>query len=140
MPQNTARMMQTHPSPATLFDQGTLAECIDACFECAQVCTACADACLGEQEHHVHLVHCIRTNLDCADICGTTGRVLSRLTQPDEIVLRAQLQACLAACQACGTECEEHARDMNMAHCAVCAESCRRCEQACRQLLGSLGA
>ena len=32
MPQNTARMMQTHPSPITLFDQGTLAECIDACF------------------------------------------------------------------------------------------------------------
>ena len=140
MPQNTARMMQTHPSPITLFDQGTLAECIDACFECVQVCTACADACLGEGKHLPHLVHCITLNADCADICAATGRVLSRLTQPDQSVLRAQLQACLAACTACAQECEGHARDMRMQHCAVCAESCRRCEQACQALLGSLNA
>ncbi|WP_216328575.1 four-helix bundle copper-binding protein [Deinococcus aestuarii] len=140
MPQNTARMLQTHPNPASVFDQGALADCIDACFECENICTSCADACLGEQGHLMHLVHCIRLNLDCADICGTTGRVLSRLTQPDQNVLRAQLQACLAACQACGNECEMHARDMNMQHCAVCAESCRRCEQACQQLLGSMSA
>ncbi|GBF04419.1 ferredoxin-like protein [Deinococcus aerius] len=140
MPQNTARMLQTHPNPASVFDQGALAACIDACFECENICTSCADACLGEQGHLMHLVHCIRLNLDCADVCGATGRVLSRLTQPDQNVLRAQLQACLAACQACGQECEMHARDMNMQHCAVCAESCRRCEQACQQLLGSMSA
>lgn len=140
MPQNTARMLQTHPNPAHVFDQAALAACIDACFECENVCSSCADACLGEQEHLRHLVHCIRLNLDCADVCGTTGRVLSRLTQPDQNVLRAQLQACLAACQACGQECEMHARDMNMGHCAVCAESCRRCEQACRALLDSVAA
>lgn len=140
MTQHIQAMLQTHPQPQTLFDQGALAECIDACFECDQVCTSCADACLGEREHLMHLVRCIRLNLDCADVCGTTGRVLSRLAQPDQNVLRAQLQACVAACKACGDECERHARDMNMQHCAVCAQSCRRCEQACQNLLGSMNA
>ena len=140
MTQHIQDMLQTHPQPQTLFDQGTLAECIAACFDCAQVCTACADACLGEREHLMHLVSCIRLNLDCADICNATGRILSRLTQSNPGVMRAQLQACLAACQACGQECEMHAREMNMQHCAVCAESCRRCEQACQHLLGSLNA
>ncbi|WP_034388647.1 four-helix bundle copper-binding protein [Deinococcus sp. YIM 77859] len=140
MTQDVQAMLQTHPQPQTLFDQGALAECIAACFDCAQTCTSCADACLGEQGHLTHLVHCIRLNLDCADVCGTTGRVLSRLTQPDQNVLRAQLQACVAACKACGDECERHARDMNMQHCAVCAQSCRRCEQACQNLLGSVNA
>ncbi|WP_034384859.1 four-helix bundle copper-binding protein [Deinococcus sp. YIM 77859] len=140
MSQNTREMLQTHPNPASVFDLNALAECIEACFACAQTCASCADACLGEREHLMHLVHCIRLNLDCADVCGTTGRVLSRLTQPDQNVLRAQLQACVAACRACGDECERHARDMNMEHCAVCAESCRRCEQACQNLLGSVAA
>lgn len=133
-------MLQTHPQPSALFDQEALRACIEACFECAQICTSCADACLGEQGHLAHLVRCIRLNLDCADVCGTTGRVLSRLTQPDPNVVRAQLQACLVACQACGSECEMHARDMNMQHCAVCAESCRRCEQACQALLAGMTA
>ncbi|GAA5512371.1 hypothetical protein Dcar01_01085 [Deinococcus carri] len=140
MPQNTLQMLQTHPNPAGVFDLNALAECIDACFECEQTCTSCADACLGEGDHLMHLVHCIRLNLDCADVCGTTGRVLSRLTQPDQNVLRAQLQACVAACKACGDECQHHAQDMNMQHCAVCAEACRRCEQACQNLLGSVAA
>lgn len=140
MPQNTARMLQTHPNPQSIFDQDALAGCIDACFECENICTSCADACLGEQEHLGHLVHCIRLNLDCADICGTTGRVLSRLTEANPGVVRAQVEACLAACRACGHECERHAREMNMEHCRVCAESCRRCEQACQDLLGNVGA
>ncbi|MEW6421212.1 MAG: four-helix bundle copper-binding protein [Deinococcota bacterium] len=140
MPQNTQVMLHTHPDPAIGLDLNALAECIDACFECEQVCTACADACLGEREHLTHLIHCIRLNLDCADVCGAAGRVLSRLTQPDRNVLRAQLQACVAACKACGDECEQHGRGMNMQHCAACAQSCRRCEQACQNLLGQITA
>ena len=139
--QAVQRMLQTHPrSGESPFDQQALLECIDACFECAQVCNACADACLGEQGHLTHLVKCIRLNADCADICTTTGRALLRLTEPDMNVLRAQLQACLSACQACGAECQHHAQDMNMVHCAVCAEACQRCEQACQQLLGGMSA
>lgn len=76
----------------------------------------------------MRLVSRIRLNLDCADICGTIGQVLSRLTQSNPSVMRAQLQACLAACQACGQELEMRAYGMNTQYYAVCAESCRRCE------------
>lgn len=132
------QMIQTHPRK-TQVKAATLIECIDACFECAQTCTACADACLGEQDLQM-LVRCIRLNLDCADVCEATGRLLSRQTEPDWGVLRRQLEACAYACAACGAECQKHATGMNMEHCRVCAESCRRCKEACDRLLAALPA
>ncbi|WP_240619307.1 four-helix bundle copper-binding protein [Blastococcus sp. TF02-8] len=47
------------------------------------------------------------------------------------------LEACAAACKACGDECAQHA-EMHE-HCRICADACRRCEQACRDLITSLG-
>lgn len=82
------------------------------------------------------LTKCLRTNLDCADICATTGNVLSRHTGYDANITRALLDACRTACKVCADECEQHA---SMQHCLVCAEACRRCEQACADLLASLG-
>ena len=130
----TQQMLSTHPSGSDL-DMGALTECIDACFECAQSCTACADACLAE-DMVADLRHCIRTDLDCADICTTTGRVLSRLTEPDWSLVRAQVEALAQAVRACGDECEEHASMHE--HCRVCAESCRRCEESCEQVLQAI--
>ena len=125
------RMMETHPVKP-MRDRNAWVDAIEACFACAQGCTACADACLAE--HHVEdLVRCIRLNLDCADICMTTGRLLSRMEQFAHPVLLHQLRACIAACNACGNECEEHAAMHE--HCQVCAELCRRCEQACQAIL-----
>jgi hypothetical protein len=40
-------------------------------------------------------------------------------------------------CRACAVECERHAAHHD--HCRVCAEVCRRCEQACGDLLASMG-
>lgn len=97
---------------------------------------ACADACLSE-ETVADLRKCIRTNLDCADICETTARVLSRHTNYDANLTRAVLQACAQACKSCGDECAEHA-EMHE-HCRVCAEACRRCEDACNRLLQQMG-
>ena len=128
------QMLQSHPKKFQ-GDAAALAACIEACLECAQTCTACADACLGEQDRQL-LVRCIRLNLDCADVCDTTGRMLSRQTEPDWGMIRAQLQACVAACRVCGAECDKHAG--HMAHCKVCAETCRRCEEACTRLLNAL--
>lgn len=127
------QMMQTHPHPQTQFDAQALVACIQACFDCGQTCTACADACLSESMVQ-ELTHCIRLNLDCADICTTTGRILARQTKPELEVIRAQLQSCLQACKACGSECRRHAHHHQ--HCAVCAEACQRCEDACNRLLG----
>jgi hypothetical protein len=131
------RMLQTHPRAAQVADLPTLAECIAACAECIQICAACADACLAEADPAM-MVPCIRLDLDCADICGVTGRVLVRQTATTPEVVRAQLQACLVACRACADECSKHAGHHE--HCGVCAETCRRCEAACQALLDTLAA
>ncbi len=70
------------------------------------------------------LTKCIRTNLDCADICVTTGNILSRHTGYDANVTRALLEACVTTCKACADECERHAGMHE--HCRICAEAYRR--------------
>ncbi|WP_298455394.1 four-helix bundle copper-binding protein [uncultured Cellulomonas sp.] len=130
----TAAMIQTYPADITL-DRELLARAIDALITCSQACTACADACLSE-EMVADLRTCIRTNLDCADSCGATARILSRHTGYDADLTRAHLEACIAACRACGDQCEQHAGMHE--HCRVCAEACRSCEEACGELLTSI--
>lgn len=132
----TRAMITAHPNPAGGLDLGKLAEAIDAALACAQTCTACADACLAE-EMVAELRDCIRTDLDCADICATTAAVLSRRTGSNLAVVKAQLEACRIACAACAEDCESHAAMHE--HCRICAEACRRCEQACADLLATIG-
>lgn len=134
MTQATA-MLDTYPSDIGI-DQRMLARCIEECFTCSQACTACADACLSEPDV-ADLATCVRQNLDCADICDTTGRLLSRHTGYDPALTRSMVQACAVACRSCGDECDRHAGMHE--HCRVCAEACRRCEQACQELLTALG-
>ena len=135
MSQTTA-MLDAYPADLGNIDKDALARCIDACYTCSQACTACADACLSE-EMVAELIKCIRTDLDCADICETTGRVLSRHTGYDASLTRAVLQACATACKTCGEECDQHAEMHD--HCRICAEACHACEQACNDLINSLG-
>lgn len=127
------RMISTSPSKPLLETGGV--DCIVACVECAAVCISCADACLAEGKI-AELRRCIRLNQDCADICSTTARVLSRLLRPEVGVLRAQLEACALSCATCGAECRGHAQHHE--HCQVCADACRRCEEQCRKALGAL--
>jgi hypothetical protein len=124
-------MLMAHPRKLGV-DPAVLAACIEACFDCAQACLACADACLGE-DMVADLVRCIRLNLDCDDVCDVTGRLLSRQTEPDYRVVRAQVEACRIACGACAVECERHAEHHE--HCAICARACRHCEDSCTRLL-----
>jgi hypothetical protein len=127
-------MLESYPAEITV-DRGRLAAAIDALIACAEACTACADACLSEKSV-AELTKCIRTDLDCADICGATARVLSRHTGYDASISRALLEACAVACKACGDECWSHA---NMhEHCRICAEACRACEAACKDLLSTI--
>jgi hypothetical protein len=128
------QMLDTYPRDFNL-DAGVLAATIDALSDCAQACTACADDCLSE-EMVAELTKCIRTCLDCDDVCTATLRVVSRQTEYDANVTRAVLQACVAVCKSCGDECERHAGMHE--HCRVCAEACRRCEQACNDLLAAM--
>jgi hypothetical protein len=133
---STERMLAAHPSENTI-DPAVLAACIDACLACAQTCTACADACLAET-NVAELIDCIRTDLDCADVCFATARLLSRQTEGEAAVIRAQVQACLVACRSCAEDCEAHGDHME--HCRLCAQACRRCERACEDVLAALPA
>lgn len=98
-----------------------------AAIECAAVCSACADACLGEGDLE-DLRSCIRLNLDCADICHATARVLGRRTASELSVAGALLNACAEVCQSCAEVCAQHEHP----HCRACAAVCQACAQACR--------
>ena len=128
-------MINTHPHASSV-EPDALVRCIDECFSCAATCTSCADACLGEDMVQ-ELVRCIRLNLDCADVCDVTGRVLARQTAFEPQLARHMLETCAAACRACADECDRHADHHE--HCRVCAEACRRCEQACDYVLATIG-
>ncbi len=134
MTSSTLPMLETYPQPISL-DRIQLAATIDILDDCAEACTACADACLSEPDV-AELTKCIRTNLDCADVCATAARVLSRHTGYDATIGRAMLQACVIACSACAQECGLHA-EMHE-HCGICADACRSCEQTCRDLLAAM--
>ena len=128
-------MIRTHPRSAGV-ELDALARCVDECFRCAATCTSCADACLAE-ELVQDLVRCIRVNLDGADVCGATGRVLARQTAFEPGLARHVLETCMQACRTCAEECERHAGHHE--HCRVCAEACRRCERACNDVLSTIG-
>ena len=128
------QMLDSHPWEGHV-DREQLASCIEACFACAAICTSCADACLSE-DMVADLRKCIRLDLDCADICDATARVLTRQTEYDAPMSKRQLDSCRQACATCAEECEQHA-EMHE-HCRICAEACRRCEQACQQLLDAM--
>jgi hypothetical protein len=128
----TREMLRTSPSETGL-DPDLLAAAIDALLECSQACTACADACLGE---HDTPEDCVTSDLNCADVCATTARVLSRQTSYHAAITREIVQACEAICRECAEVCEAHAEHHE--HCRVCAEACRRCQQACRDVLDNL--
>jgi uncharacterized membrane protein len=132
MQRTVERMLRTHPEPA-FAPADPLTACIYACVECAQACTACADACIAE--HDRALARCIRIALDCADLCHATSRVLSRQLAPDLSVVSMTLQLCATVCDACAYEGRRHAA--MHAHCDVCAAACRRCTDACRDLLAT---
>ena len=127
-------ILQAHPQkPTHHFDE--VAACIAACFESEQVCIACADACLAE-ERAGELRECIRYNLDNADLCTATGRLIARQARPDPSLWRATLEACIQANRSCAAECAKH-QDRH-AHCRIARESCERTEQACSRALQTM--
>ncbi|HYG67299.1 MAG TPA: four-helix bundle copper-binding protein [Anaeromyxobacteraceae bacterium] len=119
-----------------LADTDVLAPAILEASRCAVSAALCADACLGEPAVEKMRL-CIRLNLDAADLCQATARLLSRQTSPDLRVIRTVIEACLLAVEGCGDECERHA---HLDHCRMCLEACRRTQEALSDLLGALPA
>ena len=127
-------LMATHPNAPREHEE-LLARCIEACTSCAQACTACADACLAEEEVD-RLRDCIRLNLDCADLCATVSRVVTRGTGVNDGLLPEIISLCALACRLCGDECGRHGR--RHGHCRACASECRRCAEACNEAIRAL--
>jgi Domain of Unknown Function (DUF326) len=111
-----------------------LAAAIDAASDCVQSCSSCASADLDEQDV-AQMRKCIALCLDCADVCGLTVRMLSRVSYRDEQALGHVLRACVRACEICAEECARHAEHHR--HCAICEQTCRACLGACAALLAS---
>ena len=89
-------MIGTHPAVQGQVNDA-LIRCIEECYSCAQICTSCADACLSERMVQ-DLTQCIRLDLDCADICNITGRIMTRRLRrrshaPDAQRVRRRLPA-----------------------------------------------
>ena len=121
------QMLDTSPVTSRA-DVSVLTAAIDAISDCAQACAADADDDLSEL-NVTEMVTCIRLCLNCADVCTFTAAVISRPAGYDANVTTPLLEACAAIWKSCGEECQRHA-EMH-AHCRVCAEACRRYEQAC---------
>lgn len=135
MKTNTESLLRSHPRS----DRARTKEYSDtlaALAACAEACSICADACLAENSHVEMLRRCITTDLDCADVCTTTSRLLLRQTETPNDLIHAQLHACVVACQLCFDECSKHATAH--AHCRLCAEACRLCQERCNFLLGEI--
>jgi len=98
---------------------------------CSLFCTSCADACIAEP---MDMRDCVRTCLDCAEICAATARLAVRRTGQDVEMLRIQLETCIMACELCAAECERHDDE----YCKLCATMCRECADDCRKAVASL--
>ena len=76
---------------------------------------------------------CVRTCIDCADVCTATSRLAVRRTGQNVEVLRAMLETCIRTCELCAEECERHAAEHG--HCELSARMCRECADDCRKAL-----
>lgn len=114
---------------------GPLPHAIAEAITCSAICTGCADACLSE-DNVADLARCIRLDLDCADVSTAMASQAMREPQGTSERFVTLLQLCADTCDACAAECEKH-QDRHE-HCAICARSCRKCADACRDVIAGL--
>lgn len=101
-------------------------ELIESLEKCVTACNHCAASCLDE-ENVKAMADCIKLDLDCADVCQMTLKLLVR----DNTSAITIVQFCSDICAECASECEKHEHD----HCQQCAEACRNCEEKCKTYL-----
>ncbi|WP_067168599.1 hypothetical protein [Microtetraspora niveoalba] len=131
---HTRELFDTMTAKAGL-SSDLLADAVDTLQECEEVVTACAMGMLGEQDA-LDMASAISRDLDCADVVGTTRRVLTRGSGPDNSLISAQMEASLLACERSHELCSRHAA--HHAHCRMCAEATRRCADMCGRILEAL--
>ena len=120
-------MISEHPQVGEHYN-ATLGRAVKQAVDCSAICNSCADACLAEP---MDMDQCIRTCLDCSDVCALMARAGMRRTGHDRNLIRSILAVCIEACSTCAAECERH----DNPHCRRCAQMCRECEDSCREAL-----
>jgi hypothetical protein len=128
-------MLEASPACGYL-SAAEVALAITACLEAAQACTSCTDSSLAEPDVDT-LRDCIALDLNCADICFLTARLLSRPALFDRELGASQLDSCIRACASCAEECDRHAA--HHPHCGICATACRECVAACQIVVRTEG-
>lgn len=119
----------------SLLEHDVMARAADTLAECEQTVTACAAGMLGEKDADT-LRTAIALDLDCADVLGTTRRLLTRGAGGDRALLAAQFEACRLACERSHAQCSRHAAHHE--HCRICAEATSAAEQNCQEVLRAL--
>src|SRR5690242_19274886 len=133
---DVAAILNAHPRPLPGIDRDALVIAVQECLNCAQSCTSCADACIADPST-AHLGRSAGAALNCADMATVAVRVLSRPTAYDRAVTEAMLRALIETCREGYEDHRKHASESEA--CGICAEACRKCGQAVRHLLDSLG-
>lgn len=105
-------------------DQSQNQKIIRALAQCINACEECASGCLSEDSVQ-SMTDCIKTDIECADICSVTLKFIGRRSS----IIYELLDLCIIACSRCAQECEKHQKD----HCRRCAEACHRCVELCKE-------
>ena len=112
---------------------GHMQGCAKACAECMRECDACSRHCaeLVASGHKDHL-ETLGTCADCSSFCEMAAHVVAR----GGPMSRTACEACAKACAVCGAACAKFPDDQHMKR---CADECKSCEKACREMLQHLG-
>ena len=94
--------------------------------QCISACENCYSMCLREGNAS-HMVDCIITDRECADICTLTARLVAA----DSRIADKMLQLCIDICHTCEAICRKHDNE----HCQECADACHACHLACESYL-----
>lgn len=120
-------------APHHMEHDAMLQACAKACSDCQRACDMCATHCAhqlaeGKKEHLATLATC----RDCADFCATAAQIVARGGPFAALIC----QSCAEACARCAIECEKFPNDEHM---KLCAQECRKCEKACKDMVQHAG-
>jgi hypothetical protein len=108
---------------------GSHEQCAKACSKCMRECESCASYCAHHvSEGHKEHLKTLGTCADCAEICASAAKIVSR-HGPMAVTI---CQCCAKACEECGQACEKFSADEQMSR---CAKACRDCAAACNDMI-----
>ena len=103
--------------------------CDKACGDCQRECDSCATHCAkliadGKKEH----LKTLQTCQDCATHCSAAACIVPCMGPFSDTICTAWAEAC--------ARCGKFPDD---AHMKKCADECKKCEKACRDMLKHIG-